>query len=120
MLTVFIKDAKKGDDFIFFATSRTGYDKEIQKFFLNYDIKRKEKGLRVRGVALKELKELFEGRKFIKMKYPKFPIPSDISTCNEKVAIISWGEKPVGYLIKSKNISEMYKEYFERVWNIAK
>ena len=51
------------------------------------------------------------------MKYPNFPIPSNISLCKNKVAIFSWGEKPVGYLIKSKQIAKIYKEFFHQIWS---
>lgn len=116
MLTQLIADTRKGDEYIFFSINVKEHNEEIQKFLLNYDLKRKEKGLKVRGVAPKEMKKLFEKRKILKMKYPKFPVPSNISVCKEKIALFSWGEKPVGYLIQSEQIAEMYKNFFESIW----
>jgi sugar-specific transcriptional regulator TrmB len=119
LLNILIENTKKGEDYMFFSSFKIDKNKEIQEFFEKYDIKRQEKGLYIRGLTLKELKPLFVKRKMIHMKYPDFPIPFDVSLCNGKVVLISWGEKPIGYLIKSKEIFEMYKDYFERVWKMS-
>ena len=117
MLNSIVEEAKPGEDYYFFATNLRERDEEFQKFFKRYDVKRKEAGLNIRGLARKSLKPLFIGRKELKMKFVDFPIPSDITICHNKVAHISWDEKPVGYLIKSKHIYNVYKKFFEEVWN---
>jgi len=33
------------------------------------------------------------------------------------MAVISWSDKPVGVLIKSKKIVEKQKEFFMSIWN---
>ncbi len=116
MLNLLIENAKKGDEYLFFAINVKEQNEEIQKFFLKYDVKRKDKGLIIKGLAPKQLKKLFVKRKILKMKYPDFLIPSNISICNDRIAFFSWGEKPVGYLIKSKQIAEMYKDFFKQIW----
>ena len=117
MLNLLIEDTKKEDEYLFFAVNVNQENKEIQEFFSMYDIKRKSKGLIIKGLATKEIKNLFIKRKLLKMKYPNFPIPSNTSICNDKIAFFSWEEKPVGYLIKSKQISEIYKNYFHEIWD---
>ena len=116
MLNLLIEDAKKGDEYLFFAINVDKQNEEIQKFFISYDIKRKDKGLNVKGLAPASLKKLFEERKILRMKYPDFPIPSNTSICNNKIALFSWGEKPVGYLIGSQQIAELYKDFFRQIW----
>lgn len=117
MLNTIIDEAKSGDDYSFFATNIEERNEELQEFFRRYDIKRKERGLNIRGLAPKSLKHLFAGRKALKIKFPQFPIPSDMTICNDKVALIAWEEKPVGYLIRSKQIYKIYHKFFEEVWN---
>lgn len=117
MLNLLIEDAKKGDEYLFFSVNVEQENEEIQEFFSRYDAKRKERGLKIKGLAPKELKKLFAKRKILKMKYPNFPIPSNISICKDKTAIFSWEEKPVGYLIKSKQIANMFKKFFNELWN---
>ncbi|MBI2631726.1 hypothetical protein HYW75_01870 [Candidatus Pacearchaeota archaeon] len=118
MLNLLIEDTKKGEEYLFFATYIIGKNKEIQEFFEKYDFRRKEKGLYVRGLALPELKPLFLNRnKILHIKYPKFPIPKDVSIVKDTICLISWGERPIGFLIRSKQIAEMYRSLFNEVWN---
>ncbi len=116
MLNILIEETKRGDEYLFFSVNVKEMNKEIQEFFEMYDAKRKAKGLIVNGLAPKNLKKLFVKRKILKIKYVDFPIPSNISICKNRIAFFSWGEKPVGYLIKSKQIFEMYKEFFNKIW----
>ncbi|MFH1308263.1 MAG: helix-turn-helix domain-containing protein [archaeon] len=117
LLNLLIEDTKKNDEYIFFTVNVNEKNKEIQDFFQMYDSKRKAKGLIVKGLAPKELKGLFKDRKHLKMKFTDYPIPSNISVHNNKVAIFSWEEKPVGYLIVSEQISKMFREFFNKIWH---
>jgi len=118
MLNLFIEDTKKGEEFLFFAADTPNLNKEIQEFFEKYDFKRKEKGLYVRGLAPKNLKPLFENRrKILHMRYPDFPIPKSIGIVRDRIEITCWQEKPVGYLIRSKEIADSYRELFNDIWD---
>lgn len=116
MLNILIEDTKKGDEYLFFPLDVKEMNEEIQEFFQMYDAKRKAKGLIIKGLAPKNMKKLFVKRKTLRMRYVDFPIPSNISVCKNRIAFFSWGEKPVGYLIKSRQIAEMYKEFFNKIW----
>ena len=50
------------------------------------------------------------------MKYVDFPIPSNISICNNKMALITLGEKPTGILVTSKQITESQIKFFNEIW----
>ena len=119
MLNELIEHVKPKDIYYFFAVDVFGLNKEIQNFFERYDAKRKAKKLIVKGLARKELKPLFENRKYLNVKYVNFPIPSNTSICNDKMVLISWGEKPNGILINSKQIIESEKRFFEELWERA-
>ncbi len=120
MLNRLIEEGEKKEEYMFFATFVEERNEEIQKFFRTFDAKRKEKGLRVKGLAPRKIKSLFLGRKVLKMKFVDFPIPSDISIFKGKVAFIAWGDKPMGYLINSPQIYEMFKSFFNSVWKSVK
>ncbi len=119
MLNELIEDSKPNDDYYFFAVDVSGLNKEIQQFFERYDQKREDKKLIVRGLARKELKSLFAKRKYLKTKYVDFPIPSNISICNDKMVLITWGEKPVGMLVKSKQLIQSQINFFNELWETA-
>jgi HTH-type transcriptional regulator, sugar sensing transcriptional regulator len=120
MLNDLIEDGKKGDKYLYFSLNVDQYNEEIQEFFSRHDMKRKEKELTVLGLGAKKVKQFMGKRRYINMKFTNMPIPEGIAICNDKVAIFSWEEKPVGYLIKSKQVSEMYTKLFENLWKIAK
>ena len=66
MLNMIIDEAKPNEDYFFFAANIKERNEEIQKFFGRYDIKRKEAGLNIHGLAPKSLKSLFLGKKSLK------------------------------------------------------
>ncbi|MBI4447432.1 hypothetical protein HY643_00475 [Candidatus Woesearchaeota archaeon] len=119
MLNILIENTKPNEEYLFFAINVEETNEEIQKFFKKYDAKRKEKKIVVKGLAPPNLKKFFAGRKSLKMRYTKLPIPANISICKEKTAIFSWEEQPVGYLIESKQITAILKTYFEEIWKLT-
>jgi len=119
MLDEFIENSKKGDYFYFFSVDVKGMNKEIQKFFERFDTRRKDKGLQVRGLARKELMPYYSKRKIPKVRYLDFPIPSNTSMCNNKIALITWGDKPSGILINSPQLYESQVSFFKELWKKA-
>jgi sugar-specific transcriptional regulator TrmB len=91
------------------------YEKEFNYF--------KEIGLKLRGIGTDDLKKskLFvKPPKFVNLKFVNFPLPTTIDIYQDKILLVSWRDKPFAYLITSKEISENFMSYFERVWKIAK
>ena len=54
-----------------------------------------------------------------KFRFVKFPIPGNVDIFQDKIMIVSWSEKPVAFLIRSREIAESMREYFESVWAVA-
>ena len=119
LLLELIGNSKQGDPYYFFAVDQPGLNSEIQKFFEMYDAKRAAKRLVVRGIARSSLKDLFGHRRLLSVKYVDHPIPSNISICNGRMALISWGENPTGILVDSPPIIENMIAFFEEVWKDA-
>jgi len=120
MLNELLSYSKKGDYYYFFAIDVSKLNVEIQDFFEKYDVRRADKGLIVRGLAREELRILFNKRKFLNVRYLDFPIPSNIILCGNRMALIDWGDEPSGVLIKSKQIIENEKNFFEELWKRAR
>lgn len=116
LLNTLIEGSKKGDEFLFFSADVDEKNEEIQKVYARFDAKRKDKGLITKGIAPNKLKDLFDKRRYIQIKYTNMPIPANSGICNDKLALISWGEKPTGVLIKSKQIVTKQKEFFNAFW----
>jgi sugar-specific transcriptional regulator TrmB len=116
MLEEMIENTKPKDTFYFFAVDKAGRNEEIQKFFERYDAKRLDKGLIIKGLARKELKSLFNKRRGLNVRYLDHAIPSNTSMCNDKLALITWSERPVGILVKSKQLAQSNVKFFEELW----
>ncbi|MDD4983647.1 MAG: helix-turn-helix domain-containing protein [Candidatus ainarchaeum sp.] len=118
LLLHLIKDSKKGEEFLFFPPNVPELNEDIQKFYTKYDIKRKSKGLVTKGIVFALQKKYFEKRKYLKIKYVDFPIPSDISICGNKMAMISFKDKPRGILIDCEEIVTQHRNFFNSIWNL--
>ena len=70
---------------------------------------------------VKKRKKL-ENLKLLKMKFlpEHYGFPSTNLIYGDKTVIISWTENPVGFLIKSKEVSKSNMNFFELLWRIAK
>lgn len=116
-MNMLIEDARKGNEFLFFSADVDEKNEEIQKFYEKFDSKRKIKGLVSKGIAPTKLEPLFKKRKYLHMKYSGNAVPANSGICNDKMALISWGEKPKAVLIQSKQIVEKQKIFFNELWN---
>ena len=68
--------------------------------------------------------------KFRNLKLPKlyeirylpgeYTFPSSTVVYEDKVLIIMWSHQPIAILIRGKEVSESYKQYFEMLWMSAK
>jgi len=117
-LVLFLEfSSKRGDEYLFFPPDILEENEKIQEFYESYDAKRKARGLITKGVAPLKLKPFFTKRTYLTMKYGNLPMPANMAFCNDKMAVISWSDKPVGVLIKSKKIVEKQKEFFMSIWN---
>jgi sugar-specific transcriptional regulator TrmB len=120
LLQNMIIDSKKGDEFLFFPPQIPDRNKDIQNFYRLFDMKRKVRGLITKGIVPSSQKEFFKDRKYLKIKYTNQPIPSNKGICNNKFATFIWGEKPIGVLIISEQLSSQERKYFTLLWNSLK
>ena len=115
--TVF-EDQLKSKEILILGASPKAYE-VLQFYFKWYDKTRKEKKIKARIIAQdRKIKRI----PLAKIRYlpEKYANPVAVNIYRDKVAIIIWGKKPYARVIKSKEVSEGYKNYFELMWRIAK
>ena len=81
--------------------------------------KRKAKKIKSRIIATdKKIKRI----PLAKIKYlpQKYENPVAVNIYEDKTAIILWATEPIAIVIKNKEITKGYKNYFELMWKIAK
>ncbi len=121
MLNQVLKESRENDEFLFFSANSPSQNKELQDFFTKYDAKRIEKKLDIKGIANKSLKQYYEKRQIYKyIKLVPFVVPEGLSMCKDYTMIIAYEDKPISILIKSKQITKMYKQFFYQLWNMKK
>lgn len=109
-----------GGENLFFYIHRKEYAKTSDKFYISNSKLFRMPRIVMRGISNEE----YRGSKAIipttKMRYINFPIPGNIEVFQDKILIVAWSENPVAFLIRSKEILDIMKEYFESVWKKAK
>ena len=119
MLNEFIIDAKKGDEYLFFAFHSKNPDdfENVYNYYKYFEKERLEKGLDLKGISPSDIKDNLKGRIFKNIIFVDFPTPLNMSIFKDKVIFTPWGEKQVSFLIRSKQMAEMFRIYFYSIWN---
>jgi len=93
---------------------------DILKFYFNwYNKKRIKKKIKTKVITTnKNLTRM----KNVEMKFlpKKYENPVAINIYGDKTAIIHWSKNPQAIVIKSKEITNGYKKYFDVMWKVAK
>lgn len=115
-----VASGSKGDEWLFL-----GFDTDDEKFRHVYDFYKRldkvrvEAGFNVRGIMKKGQEKQGEER-IVDIKFADFPVLSNITVLKDRVLFTPFEEKPVSFMIKSQEMSRMFKEYFYDVWRKAK
>lgn len=108
---------------LFLYVPNKEHSSKIDEFYLNIAPFYKKKKIKFKGIGSKEWTKsnyIKKTSSFIEARYVDFPLPGTIDIYQDMILEVSWGREPVGILIKSKEISDNYRRYFEELWKIAK
>jgi len=116
---------KPGDEYYFFqVTKKKLFDNTVTRFFRNYHLKRSEKNIKVKGLAIKDSKplvdEVFKDLKHTEIRYIDEFTPSGVVIYANKVITLDWENIPTAIVIESKAIADSYKSFFKEKWKKAK
>ena len=102
-----------------FATGwgmRTFFPIEYEKF--NNLIKKLKKN--VRAIITEKMKEEDQGLAICKFLPDNFVLPVNTSITKDKVVIFMFDKDPIAILIRSKDVANSYRSYFNALWKVAK
>lgn len=119
-----IKTLGKGDEYYVFG-ARGGLPlKWTRAFFIQFNKQRVKKGIKKKIIFNENVRNITgkdeESLPLTKVRYLPQTTPAAVNIYKGKVIIALWTEHPLAFLIKSKDIAESYKQYFNTLWNIAK
>ncbi|HUS49976.1 MAG TPA: helix-turn-helix domain-containing protein [Candidatus Paceibacterota bacterium] len=115
--TVF-EDQLESKEILILGASPKAYD-ILQFYFKWYDKTRKEKKIKARIIASdRKVKRI----PLAEIRYlpEKYSNPVSVNIYGDKTAIILWASEPLAILIKNKEISQGYRNYFELMWKVAR
>jgi len=112
------EDQLNAKEILILGASPKAYD-ILQFYFKWYDKKRKSKKIKARIIATnrKISKIPLAEIRYLPQKYQN---PVAVNIYEDKTAIILWAKDPIAIVIKNREITEGYKNYFELMWKIAK
>jgi HTH-type transcriptional regulator, sugar sensing transcriptional regulator len=119
MLYDFIKEAKRGDEYLFFSFYTENPDDfdNVYNFYVDFEKERKKQGIVVKGLAPTKIKEKFKGRNMKNVRFVDYPIPLNISVFQDKIIFTPWQDKQVSFLINSRQLAESFRQYFNSIYD---
>jgi sugar-specific transcriptional regulator TrmB len=114
------KDAKKGDEALFFYIHEEKYGEESNLFYNSMtDFFKKTKN---KGICNKDYKKSWFAKKskHLNMKFVDTPLPGNIDIFKDSVLIVSWRDTIFSVLIHSQPLADHLRDYFNEMWKIAK
>ena len=111
------------DDVLRFFYPHAGYHEVATPFYSRLYQFQKSKRIKHKGIAtsaFKNSKHFEEVPKDFNLRFVNFPLPGTMDILRDKLLIISWNNIATGILIISEEIAEHFKNYFDRIWEIAK
>jgi sugar-specific transcriptional regulator TrmB len=116
-------EAQEGDEHMFFGVDKEILEEVIDKIYVPLNLRLNQKKVKIMGLDNKEIKKdvtKINKQNNVNVRYTDFPLPPNMVIFRDKIAIVDWGDSPIGILIKNKNIAEKYKKLFKKIWNLSR
>ncbi len=114
---ILLKETTKKEEMYLFYVYDKKYNELVDEFYSKMFPVYKEFGHKWKGITTKDYESSIKKQpSFIKFRVINFPVPSNIDMSNDSILITIWSEEPTAILIKSREIAQNYRKYFESVW----
>jgi len=111
------KHLQKNSENLFFYIHKKRYEKESDLFY--FSIIDLYGSIPTKGIVNEYSKSSpwFKKVKNSKIKFTNSPIPGNIEVCNDSILMIAWDKTITTILIKSIDIANNLRKYFNDMWN---
>lgn len=126
MKTVFnliLESLGPNEEYYAFSIGEELKNKNVMLFLQNYHLKRIRKNIKAKTIANSKEKALFRRLSKIKglqIKYYNNPVPLGVFIFKDYIATFTFRGKPTVFLIRSEQIANSYKDFFNGLWKISK
>ena len=106
---------KKGDGYHVFTLGEELKLKETIRFFKNYHVKRRQKGVKIKLISDIKLKDFilkYHKHPEMRFRFSKSSLPTGIFIFKDHVMTVIWRDTPTAFVIHSKQNYNYYKNFF--------
>lgn len=121
-----IKDTKPNEDYFSFSLIEPHDDEEIVEFYKTYNLRRREKKLKVRVLVNNKVRAIYEKNytkellKKANVRYTNFHFPQGIVLFRNVILFVHWGENSFAVKIVNEEMASQFKEFFLEFYNKEK
>lgn len=116
-----VNNLKKKDFYWAFAFNSEYFDAEVRGLLSDVHRKLAEKSIEDRAICKKEalavLEKAYKDNQNIEIKATEKEIPSGVIILKDRVINLLWGETPSAFEIRTPEIVDSYKKYFNELWD---
>lgn len=119
---ILLDEVKMGEEYYAFSLGNELKEENVKLFLTQHHKRREEKKIKIKLLLRPEDKKLLGLWKFkgMKSKFIKNPFPMGIYIFEDYVANVKFGDNPIIFVMKSKEVAKNYKEFFLDLWDKAK
>ncbi|MCX6771037.1 MAG: helix-turn-helix domain-containing protein [Candidatus Micrarchaeota archaeon] len=115
---------KPGEEYYFFQVDTEQLKKKrIHMFFRNWHLRRSGKGIKVKGLAVKEAREAMKGIYELPHTNVRFVdefLPTGMVVYKDRTLLLDLADPPSAFCIQSGSIADSFRRFFEAKWKTAK
>ena len=120
---VLVEEFESKEPYYVFGAGKGENVEQIQIFFSQLHLKRKEKKVKSFIIFNESSRSLFEEQeksKLVEVRYIKQSTPTAINVYKDYTIMAILTKEPITLLIKNKETADSFREYFKLMWKIAK
>ncbi|MDA3836776.1 MAG: hypothetical protein PF542_04085 [Nanoarchaeota archaeon] len=117
-----LEEMKNGEEYYVFSLGDDLKDENTKLFLSQYHLKRAEAGVRVKIILNDDDKKGIGSWKFkgMRLRYLENPFPVGTFVFGDFVANVKFGDDPIVFVMKSKDMAKSYGLFFEDLWDKAR
>jgi hypothetical protein len=121
LFNTIISNLKKNDFYWAFSFNSEYFDIEVRNLLADVHKKLVEKSIEDKAICRKEslalLTKAYSDNKNIQIRATEKEIPNGVIILKDRIINLLWGETPSAFEIKTPEIVDSYKKYFDIIYN---
>ena len=118
-------ELNKGEEYVFFSVEKSALKQDaVRNMFKKIHVRRDERGVTARGIALPSLRKTFEkhlpSTKKCQIRYHNLTLNQGITIGKNRIIIETAHPDAFAVEIISSKTAESYREFFNKLWKTAK